>query len=121
MVQSSFAQSTSGDYIKRGASTMIWESVVVSDVLIVGIISAVVTLVGIITTSKNTRDSVTTKLDANQKVMNAEISHIKGDMKEMKDDIKTHNHYAQLFSENIPVMQEQLKETHRRLEDLESR
>lgn len=91
-----------------------------SESLIVGIISALVSLVGIFVASKNTRDSVSHKLDTNQQVMNNEILHIKATMSEMKDDIKSHNQYAKLFNENVPVIKEQINEANRRINDLES-
>jgi peptidoglycan hydrolase CwlO-like protein len=90
-----------------------------SEVLIVGIISAIVTLVGIFVSSKATRDSVMHKMDTNQQVMNAELNHVKENQDEMKEDLKAHNKYAQLFHESIPVLQEQIKESNRRIESLE--
>ena len=90
-----------------------------SEALIVGIISAIVSLVGIFVSSKATRDSVTHKLDTNQQVMNNEIAHLKESMSEMKNDLKSHNHYAQLFNENIPVFKEQIKVINHRIDDLE--
>jgi peptidoglycan hydrolase CwlO-like protein len=90
-----------------------------SDALVVGIISAIVSLVGIFVASKNTRDSVTHKLDNNQSIMNTEITHIKETMSEMKADIKSHNQYARLFNENIPVIKEKIKGAERRIGDLE--
>jgi peptidoglycan hydrolase CwlO-like protein len=79
-----------------------------SDALIVGLISAIVSLVGIFISSKDTRDKVTQKLDTNQKIMENEMKHIKTEITDMKNDIKTHNHYAKLFDENIPVIKEKL-------------
>jgi peptidoglycan hydrolase CwlO-like protein len=90
-----------------------------SDALIVGIISAVVSLVGIILTSKATRDGVIHKLDTNQQLTNNEIKHIKQDIKTMKDDIRSHNNYAKLFNENIPVIKEKLSVANHRIGDLE--
>ena len=84
-----------------------------SDALIVGLISAgvtlvgiVVSLIGIIASSKATRDEVAHKLDTNQQVMSNEISNIKTELQEVKVDVRSHNHYAQLFSENIPMIKE---------------
>ena len=90
-----------------------------SEGIIVGIISAIVSLVGIFVASKNTRDSVSHKLDTNQQVMNNEIEHLKSEISEMKVDIKSHNHYAQLFTENIPVIKEKLSVANHRIDDLE--
>jgi peptidoglycan hydrolase CwlO-like protein len=89
-----------------------------SEGLIVGILSAVVSLVGIIVTSKSTRDQVTHKLDTNQQVTNTEIKHIKESIVEMKEDIKTHNHYAQLFDKNIPVVKERIEAVNQRIDDI---
>jgi peptidoglycan hydrolase CwlO-like protein len=79
-----------------------------SEALVVGLISALVSLIGIIVASKDTRDKVTNKLDTNQKIMENEMKHIKSEMKDMKNDIKTHNHYAKLFDENIPIIKDRL-------------
>jgi len=92
-----------------------------SEAITVAVISSVVSLIGIYIQGKNTRDKVTTKLDANQQVMNNEIEHIKSDISTMKIDIKTHNHYAQLFNENIPVIKEQIKVANHRISDLENK
>lgn len=89
-----------------------------SEGLIVGILSAAVSLIGIIVTSKSTRDQVTHKLDTNQQVTNTEIKHIKESIVEMKEDIKTHNHYAQLFDKNIPVVKERIEAVNQRIDDI---
>lgn len=90
-----------------------------SDALIVGLISAAVSLIGIFVSSKNTRDKVTQKLDTNQKIMENEMKHIKSEMTDMKNDIKTHNHYAKLFDENIPVIREKLSTNADKIKGLE--
>jgi peptidoglycan hydrolase CwlO-like protein len=88
-----------------------------------------VSLVGIIVTSKTTRDKVTHQLEINQQVtktevghikesINTEIGHIKESIVEMKEDIKTHNHYAQLFDKNIPVVKEKIEAVNQRIDDL---
>jgi peptidoglycan hydrolase CwlO-like protein len=91
-----------------------------SDALIVGIFSGLVSLIGIFLTSKATRDEVTHKMDINQQVMKTEINHIKNDMEEMRTDIRSHNHYAKLFNENIPVIKEKLSNSNNRLESIEN-
>ena len=90
-----------------------------SDALVVGLISALVSLIGIIVASKDTRDKVTQKLDTNQKIMENEMKHIKTEMTDMKNDIKTHNHYAKLFDENIPVIKDRLSTNADRIKGLE--
>jgi len=93
----------------------------ISDAVLVGIISAVVSLIGITVTARTTRDSVTNKLDTNQQVMNTEINHIKDTMTDMKDDIKAHNGYAKMFSESVPVIKEQIKAIDKRMDNLENK
>ena len=90
-----------------------------SDALIVGLISALVSLIGIIVSSKATKDSVTHKLDTNQQLIQNEITHIKTNISSMKEDIKSHNNYAKLFNENIPVIKEKLSVANHRIEDIE--
>jgi peptidoglycan hydrolase CwlO-like protein len=90
-----------------------------SDALIVGLISAVVSLVGIFISAKVTRDDVTHKLDTNQQLIGNEIKHIKTEMGEMKNDIRSHNNYAKLFNENIPLIKEKLSVANHRIEDIE--
>ena len=91
-----------------------------SDALIVGLISALVSLVSIFVSSKVTRDKMANKLDTNQQVMQNEMTHIKENMGTMQEDIRSHNNYAKLFNENIPVIREKLASTDRRLEVLET-
>lgn len=97
-----------------------------SDTLIIGLITGgisllgvIVSLVGIFVSAKATRDDVTKKLDTNQQLMNNEIKHIKQEMGEMKDSIKSHNNYAKLFNENIPVIKEKLSVSNKRIGDIE--
>ena len=90
-----------------------------SDALLVGLISGFVSLIGIIVSAKTTRDKVTHTLDTNQQLMKSEIDHIKADVADMRTDIKSHNHYAQLFNENIPVIKEKLSTSEQRLGNIE--
>ena len=91
-----------------------------SDALIVGIITAAVSLIGIFISAKNTRDRVTNELGANQQVMSNEITHIKENVAEMKDDLRAHNQYAKLFNENVPVLKQQISDLDRRISTLEN-
>ena len=82
-----------------------------SDALIVGLVTGgvsllgiIVSLIGIFVSAKSTRDSVTQKMDTNKQLMQNEITHIKDEMGAMKDDIRSHNNYAKLFNENIPLI-----------------
>ena len=92
---------------------------IVSDAIIVALISAVVTILSIFISAKATQDKTEHKLDTNQQVMTNEMNHIKSEMAEMKDDIKAHNQYAKLFNENIPVIKEKIDVANNRIKDLE--
>lgn len=90
-----------------------------SDALIVGLFSALVSLIGIFVSAKVTRDKVTNDLTTTQQLIKNEISHIKSDINSMKDDIRSHNNYAKLFNENIPVIKEKLSVANHRLTNVE--
>lgn len=81
-----------------------------SDSIIVAIISAGVSLIGIFISQSN----IFHKLDTNQQVMETKMT-------EMNRRIEEHNHYAKLFNENIPVLKTQMKENERRIGELEKR
>lgn len=82
------------------------------EAIIVAIISASVTLIGIFVSAKGTRDRVAHELEKQNALQNQEIQRI-------KEDIKEHNHYAKLFAESMPVVQEQIKVINHRIDDLE--
>lgn len=83
------------------------------------VITALVTLVGVFMSAKNTQDKVTHQLETSQAVTENEMKHINEEIAEMKTHIKEHNGYGKLFAENIPVIHEQLKVVNHRLSDLE--
>ena len=53
--------------------------------------------------------------------MDKKISVIETKMDDMKEDIRAHNKYAQMFSENIPAIKQHMSDVDRRLGDLERR
>lgn len=79
-----------------------------SDTIIVALIGFAGTIITIFSQNKKTRDE-----------LKNEISLMKNDMQYMKNDIKEHNHYAKMFAETMPVVQEQIKVANHRIEDLE--
>lgn len=89
--------------------------------IIVAVIGSLATLIGIFVSSHTTRSEVAHKLDTAQQLQKQETEHLKNEIKEMKEDIKSHNNYARLFSENIPVIKEQIKVANHRIDDLERR
>lgn len=83
-----------------------------SDAVIVALISGGISLVGIVASYKSATAKVEKQLEIQQAVMQTE-------MKTIKEDVKEHNHYAKLFAESMPVVQEQIKVINHRLTDLE--
>ncbi len=56
-----------------------------------------------------------------QQEMEKNIAVIQVEMAAMKEDVKAHNQYAQMFSENIPAIKQHMLDVDRRLGDLERR
>lgn len=50
-----------------------------------------------------------------------QIAVMRTEMSIMKEDIKSHNRYAQMFSENIPAINQHMTDVDRRLTELERR
>lgn len=90
-----------------------------SDAIIATGLTCIVTLIGIFVSAKATRDSVTNELDKKTALQQQEIDHIKESIVDMKEDLKEHNHYAKLFAESMPVVQERIKVANNRIADLE--
>lgn len=53
--------------------------------------------------------------------MSQNIAVIRTEMDGMKEDIRSHNRYAQMFSENIPAIKQHMADVDRRLDNLERR
>lgn len=85
-----------------------------SDAILVALITGGVSLFGSVLTIVLTSRKQQEELDKNMAVMKAEMSA-------MKEDIHSHNRYAQMFSENIPAINQHMKDVDRRLEGLERR
>lgn len=85
-----------------------------SEAVIVALITGGVTLLGTIITVVSTSRSQARETDKKLAVMQA-------DMASMKEDIKSHNGYAKMFSENIPAIKQHMEDVDRRLDNLERR
>lgn len=83
-----------------------------SDAIIVALITGGISLLGSILTIVSTSRKQTAEMEKALAVMRTEMSA-------MKDDIKSHNRYAQLFSENIPAIKTHMEDVDRRLNNLE--
>ena len=53
--------------------------------------------------------------------MDKKIAIIETKMDGMKEDIQSHNKYAQMFSENVPAIKQHMQDTDRRLDAIERR
>jgi len=89
--------------------------------IITTIITCVCTLIGVFISARATQDKVTHELDKQNALQNAEIQHIKDEIREMKVDIKSHNHYSQMFQETCAVLQEKQAVANKRILDLEKK
>lgn len=76
--------------------------------IIVSIISAVGTLVGVIVSTKASNREISHKLEIHQAVIDTKIDNL-------AKEVTKHNHFA----ERMPVVEEQIKVINHRLEDLE--
>ena len=85
-----------------------------SDAIIVALITGGISLFGSVFAIISTSRKQTAELDKAMAVMKSEMSS-------MKEDIKSHNRYAQMFSENIPAIKTHMEDVDRRLNNLERR
>lgn len=85
-----------------------------SEAVIVALITGGISLLGTIITVVSTSRRQQAETDKKLAVMQA-------DMTSMKEDIKAHNGYARMFSENIPAIKQHMEDVDRRIGDLERR
>ena len=76
--------------------------------IIVALIAAAATVIS----AYLTKHQFTQELDKKVAVIDEKLLNL-------GNDVREHNHYAKLFSETIPVVQEQIKVLNHRVEDLE--
>lgn len=69
---------------------------------------------------KTVKEEITENMRADQKLTETKFSFINTEMQEMKADIKSHNNYAKMFAESLPVFKEQMSVANHRIADLES-
>ena len=85
-----------------------------SDAIIVALITGGISLLGSVLAIISTSRKQTAEMEKALAVMSSEMSS-------MKEDIKSHNRYAQMFSENIPAIKTHMEDVDRRLNNLERR
>lgn len=66
------------------------------------------------------KNELTEKMDNDSALKDIKIQHITDSIEILKTDVKDHNHYAKLFSETMPVVQERQTVANRRIDDLEA-
>ena len=79
-----------------------------SEAIAVALITGGLSMLGVIVSSKKTTTEVTHKLETQQAVTDTKID-------ELTREVRSHNHFAQ----RMPVVEEQIKSIHRRLNALE--
>lgn len=84
------------------------------EAIIVAIITGTFSLIGSIIAIVSTTRNQAKEMDKKLAVMEAK-------MDDMKEDIKSHNQYAKMFSENVPAIKQHMVDVDRRLGVLESR
>ena len=85
-----------------------------SDAIIVAIITGSISLFGSILTIVLTNRKQQEDLDK-------KIAVIETKMDDIKEDVRSHNKYAQMFSENIPAIKQHMVDVDRRLDSIERR
>lgn len=80
-----------------------------SDAVLVALITGGISLFGSVLTIIYTSRKQQAELEKAMAVMQTEMSVV-------KEDIKSHNRYAQMFSENVPAIKQHMTDVDRRLE-----
>lgn len=86
----------------------------VSDAVLTALITGGISLLGSVLAIVSTSKKQQAELEKAMAVMQTEMTI-------MKEDIKSHNQYAKMFSENIPAIKQHMTDVDRRLEAMERR
>ena len=87
--------------------------------IIVALISLCGVVISALISSAVASKTASSKFSEEIAVLKIQIKNIEDKMDTVDEHLREHNHYSQLFNENIPVIKEKLKVTEHRLEDLE--
>ena len=85
-----------------------------SDAILVALITGGISLLGSVLAIISTSRKQQAELHEAMAVMQSEMGR-------MQEDIRTHNQYAKLFSENIPAIKQHMTDVDRRLDGIERR
>lgn len=88
--------------------------ITLSEAILVALITGGLSLIGSVLAIISTSRKQQAEMEKNIAVMRSE-------MKEMKEDIKSHNGYAKMFAENIPAIKQHMVDNDRRLDNIERR
>ena len=84
------------------------KEIIMTDTIIVALITGGLSLLGVIITSNKTNRDVQAKLDKQQAVTDTKLE-------ELTREVREHNNFAR----RVPVLEEQIKVANHRIEDLE--
>ena len=68
---------------------------------------------------KTTTKELNDKIDIQNEIINLKIEHITSEQAGIKKDIESHNNYARMFQESVPVLTEKITVANKRIADLE--
>jgi len=85
-----------------------------NDAIIVALISASASLLGAYLTGRSTLDKMSHELDK-------AVALLQQENDVMKCDLKEHNNYAKMYSETMPVVQQQINSINKRLDKIEGK
>lgn len=68
---------------------------------------------------KTTTKELNDKIDVQNEIINLKIEHITSEQASIKKDIESHNSYAKMFQESVPVLTEKISVANKRIADLE--
>lgn len=85
-----------------------------SDAILVALITGGISLIGSVLAVMQSSKKQSIELEKAMAVMQAQMAG-------MKEDIASHNRYAQMFSENIPAIKQHVQDIDRRLDNMERR
>ena len=85
-----------------------------SEAVIVALITGGISLLGSVLAILQTSKKQSIELEKAMAVMQTQMAS-------MKEDIQSHNRYAQMFSENIPAIKTHMSDIDRRLDNIERR
>lgn len=88
--------------------------------IVVALISSGVALIGILVSAASTRASLKQDISNSITSIKKDLEHIEDKIKDLQKHVESHNNYARMFQENVPVLVEKVKVVNNRIADLEN-